>query len=187
MFTKKSLPRIIGYVDTPLKPLDLNDYFYNASKKLTFEAKLIDDSPLPHNIVCHKNGIIEGTPAPGTNLIHYYHVIVTVTNKEGQKTSSPLIIEIELMKPREENEVFESHLLPRLNPLHKQTSSVSEEKRQEREAEKSKKQLENSMTSTLSTQQDEQSKLKKKKQPSLFDTIQKALEDYHDDEDDDNT
>lgn len=124
MFTKKPLPRILAYVGKPLVPLDLNEYFHDTSKNMTFEAKLIDDSPLPHNIVCHKNGIIEGVPAQDTNLIHYYHVIVTATSEDGQTTNSPLILQVDLMKPREENEVFEPHLLPRLNPLHKQSCVI---------------------------------------------------------------
>lgn len=150
MFARKPLPRIKGYVGQPLEPLDLNLFFDGTEKQLKFSAKLIDGSPLPSNIQCHENGMIDGMPSEGLERTHYFHAIVTATNEHGETMSAPLVIEILLP---DKKQFYSPNLQPSLNPIGKETSSVTREAEAEPE---------------------------KKKQTDLADTMQKILEQHKD-------
>ncbi len=133
MFTRKPLPRMKGYVGKPLEPLDLNLFFDGTTKNLKFSAKLIDGSPLPLNIQCHENGMIDGVPAEDLDRIHYFHAIVTATNEHGESMVAPLVIEILLP---DKKEFYTPNLQPSLNPMGKETSATTRQTEAEPEIKK---------------------------------------------------
>lgn len=94
MLKHQALPNLKGIIGEPIKPLDLKYYFQSDNELILFDAKLLDGSTLPRDIICSRNGVIQGIPAAGTEIIQHYRVLITATNSAGETTNSLLSLEI---------------------------------------------------------------------------------------------